>query len=142
YTTATPEGAAYLESWGVPKGATRVTGIPIHPVFSQPKDPVECRRRQGLAEDRPVLLQLAGGFGVGPIEKLFRGLLAIETPLHVVAVAGKNEAIREQLTRVEVPRRHRATVLGFTDQIDELMCAADVVLTKPGGLTSSEVMAR
>jgi processive 1,2-diacylglycerol beta-glucosyltransferase len=143
YTTATPEGAAYLHTWGVPQGATAVTGIPIHPVFSQNKDPRECRRRQGLAEDRPVLLQLAGGFGVGPIEKLYRGLLAIEKPsLHIVVVSGKNEAIRQQLTAIDVPPRHRATVLGFTDQIDELMCAADVVLTKPGGLTSSEVLAR
>jgi processive 1,2-diacylglycerol beta-glucosyltransferase len=142
YTTATPEGAAYLETWGVPRGTTRVTGIPIHPVFSKEKDATECRRRQGLSEDRPVLLQLAGGFGVGPIEKLYRGLLDTPTPLHVVAVAGKNEAIREQLERVEAPERHRATVLGFTDQIDELMCAADVVLTKPGGLTTSEVLAR
>jgi len=41
-----------------------------------------------------------------------------------------------------VPARHRATVLGFTDQIDELMAAADVVVTKPGGLTSSEILAR
>jgi processive 1,2-diacylglycerol beta-glucosyltransferase len=143
YTTATPEGAAYLHSWGVPEASTRVTGIPIHPVFSQEKDPRDCRRRQGLAEDRPVLLQLAGGFGVGPIEKLYRGLLAIESPsLHIVVVSGKNEAIRQQLTGIDVPARHRATVLGFTDQIDELMCAADVVLTKPGGLTSSEILAR
>jgi processive 1,2-diacylglycerol beta-glucosyltransferase len=143
YTTATPEGAAYLHTWGVPRGATAVSGIPIHPVFSQEKDPRECRRRQGLAEDRPVLLQLAGGFGVGPIEKLYRGLVAIEKPsLHIVVVSGKNEAVRQQLTAIDVPARHRATVMGFTDQIDELMCAADVVLTKPGGLTSSEVLAR
>lgn len=142
YTTATAEGAAYLEHWGATPGPVSVTGIPIHPVFSEAKDPAECRRRQALSADRPVVLQLAGGFGVGPIEKLYRGLLEIETPLHVVAVAGKNEAVREQLKQVEVPSRHAATVLGFTDQMDELMCAADLVLTKPGGLTSSEVLAR
>ena len=142
YTTATGEGAAYLEYWGVPADDTRVTGIPIHPVFSEPKDRGECLKRQGLASDRPVVLQLAGGFGVGPIEKLYRGLLALETPLQAVVVAGKNEAAREQLSQVPVPERHRAKILGFTDQMDELMAAADLVLTKPGGLTSSEVLAR
>lgn len=142
YTTATAEGAAYLNSWGVHVECTRVTGIPIHPVFTQKKDRAATRKRQGLSNDRPVLLQLSGGFGVGPIEKLYRGLLALPTPLHVVAVAGKNQATREQLAQVPVPPQHKATVLGFTDQIDELMCAADVVLTKPGGLTSSEVLAR
>src|SRR5438067_565015 len=54
YTTATAEGAAYLHAWGVPAGCTRVSGIPIHPVFSEAKDALACRRRQGLAEDRPV----------------------------------------------------------------------------------------
>ncbi|MFI5378252.1 MAG: glycosyltransferase [Tepidisphaerales bacterium] len=142
YTTATGEGAAFLQSFGVPAQAIRITGIPIHPIFAQAKDPGECRKRQGLATDRPVILQSAGGFGVGPIEQLFRGLLATETPIQLVAVAGKNEAVRRQLEKVEVPSRHKVKVLGFTDQMDELMCAADLVVTKPGGLTTSEVLAR
>src|SRR5262249_15323407 len=61
YFTATEEGARYLHSWGVPATDTTVTGIPIHPVFSKPKDGPECRARHGLANDRPVVLQLAGG---------------------------------------------------------------------------------
>jgi len=93
YTTATDEGAAYLHHWGVPAESIVVTGIPIHPVFSRPKDRGECIKRQGLVGDRPIVLQLAGGFGVGPIEKLFRGLLQIETPAEIVVVAGKNEEV-------------------------------------------------
>ena len=141
YTTATPEGAAYLRHWGV-KSEISVTGIPIHPVFSQPKDRAECPRRQGLIGDRPILLQLAGGFGVGPIEKLFNGILSIEIPLEVVVVTGKNEEMKRDLEQIPIPSRHRAKILGFTDQMDELMCVADVVLSKPGGLTTSEVLAR
>ena len=75
YFTATEEGAAYLRHWGVPAGDVVVTGIPVHPAFSEPKDRTECRRRLGLTGDRPVVLQLAGGFGVGPVEQLFRGIL-------------------------------------------------------------------
>jgi processive 1,2-diacylglycerol beta-glucosyltransferase len=99
-------------------------------------------KRQGLVGDRKIVLQLAGGFGVGPIEKLYRGLLSVQTPIELVVVAGKNEQVREELLRVEVPSRHRAKILGFTDQIDELMAAADLVVSKPGGLTTSEVLAR
>ena len=142
YFTATDEGAAYLRHWGVPAGDVKVTGIPIHPVFSRPKDRAECLARHGLSGDRPVLLQLAGGFGVGPIAELYRAVLAIETPLQVVAVAGRNEALKLQLELIAPPERHRAKVLGFTDQIDELMAAADLVMTKPGGLTTSEALAR
>lgn len=142
YTTATEEGAAYLAHWGVPAADTRVTGIPIHPVFAEPKDRGECLRRHGLAGDRPVVLQLAGGFGVGPIEQLYRGILSVDVPLEVVVVAGKNAKAKAQLEAVKVPRPHRAKVMGFTTEIDELMAAADVVVSKPGGLTTSEVLAR
>jgi processive 1,2-diacylglycerol beta-glucosyltransferase len=142
YTTATDEGAAYLEHWGVPAQSVSVTGIPIHPVFSEPKDRGECLKRHGLVGDRPIVLQLAGGFGVGPIENLFQGVLAIEKPLEIVVVAGKNEKIRRKLEQTLVPTRHRAKIVGFTTEIDELMAAADVVLSKPGGLTTSEVLAR
>jgi processive 1,2-diacylglycerol beta-glucosyltransferase len=142
YFTATEEGARYLHHWGVPKTDTTATGIPIHPVFATPKDRAACCARHGLAGDRPVILQLAGGFGVGPIEQIYRALLDVEVPLEVVVIAGRNESARQQLAKVAPPARHRAQVLGFTTDIDELMAAADLVVSKPGGLTTSETLAR
>src|SRR5437773_8046588 len=66
YFTATAEGALYLRHWGVPKEVDIIaTGIPIHPVFSEPKNRTECLKRQELTGEHPVVLQLAGGFGVG-----------------------------------------------------------------------------
>lgn len=142
YFTATEEGAAYLQHWGVPAGATRVTGIPIHPAFSRPRDRTECIPALGLRGDRPIVLQLAGGFGVGPIEQLFQSLLSIKTPIELVVVAGRNEALKAQLEQAQVPERHQVHVLGFTDRMDELLAVADLVVTKPGGLTTSESLAR
>jgi processive 1,2-diacylglycerol beta-glucosyltransferase len=141
YTTATTEGAAYLTTFGVPRENTTVTGIPIHPVFTKPIDRKACLKAHGLTGDRPIILQLAGGFGVGPIAKLYEGLLAIHKPLEIVVVAGKNEAVKVELEKLLVPARHRAKVMGFTKQIHELMAVADVVMSKPGGLTTSEVLA-
>jgi processive 1,2-diacylglycerol beta-glucosyltransferase len=142
YFTATEEGARYLGSWGVPAADTRATGIPIHPAFARPLDAAEARARLGLSSDRPVVLQLAGGFGVGPIARLYEALLQVEHPLDVVAVAGRNEKVKSELEALPVPPRHRARVLGFTDRIDEWMAAADLVVSKPGGLTTSEALAR
>lgn len=142
YTTATEEGAEYLHHWGVPREHVTITGIPIHPVFSAPKDRSECLRLHGLAEDRPVILQLAGGFGVGPLEKLFGAVLSLERPVQVVVVAGRNVEAKQMLEAMDVPARHRAKIFGFTDRIDELMAGADIIVTKPGGLTSSEALAR
>jgi len=141
FFTATEEGSLYLHSFGVPAETTRITGIPIHTNFAEPKDRTTCLQRQGLIGDRPIVLQLAGGFGVGPVVKLFEHLLRVRQPLEVVVVAGRNEKVRAQLNSVETPQRHRVKILGFTDQIDELMAVADLVMSKPGGLTTSESLA-
>jgi processive 1,2-diacylglycerol beta-glucosyltransferase len=142
YFTATEEGAVNLRQWGIPPEDISVTGIPIHPAFSRPKERSECLARQHLTGDRPIVLQLAGGFGVGPVEQLYHGLLSVERPLEIVVVAGRNEELKRQLQTLPSPERHRAHVLGFTDQMDELLAVADVVVSKPGGLTTSEVLAR
>jgi processive 1,2-diacylglycerol beta-glucosyltransferase len=142
YFTATDEGARYLHSWGVPPGAAAVTGIPIHPVFANPKNRDECRKKHGLRTDGAVILQLAGGFGVGPIVKLYQSLLDVNRPLEVVVVAGRNVEVKTDLELVKPPERHRTHILGFTNEIDELMAAADLVVSKPGGLTTSEALAR
>lgn len=141
YCTATDEGAAYLSHHGVPRQKITVTGIPIHPVFATPKTREQCLRSQGIAGDRPIVLQLAGGFGVGPITKLYQGLLEIPKPLQIVVVAGKNAKVKADLESIATGR-HRAKIYGFTDQMDELMALADLVVSKPGGLTTSETLAR
>jgi processive 1,2-diacylglycerol beta-glucosyltransferase len=142
YFTATEEGAVNLQHWGVPAERTSVSGIPVHPAFSRPKDRAECLARHGLAGDRPVVLQLAGGFGVGPVEQLAQAILGGEAPVELVVVAGRNEELKKRLEALPAPCRHRVKVLGFTTEMDELMAAADVVVTKPGGLTTSEALAR
>ena len=141
YFTATEEGAVYLQSWGVPAEATVATGIPILPVFSQPVDRAALLQKHGLDGDRPVVLQMAGGFGVGPIEKIYQSILKVEIPLQVVTVAGRNEELKKDLQRLRVPEHHKAKVIGFTKEIHELMSVADLVVTKPGGLTTSETLA-
>jgi processive 1,2-diacylglycerol beta-glucosyltransferase len=142
YFTATAEGALYLHSWGVPADATTATGIPVHPVFAKPKDRDACLKKHGLHGDRPVVLQLAGGFGVGPVVKLHLALRTVGRPAELVVVAGRNEKVRAELEALPPSPRHHVKVIGFTHEIDELMAVADLVVSKPGGLTTSETLAR
>ena len=142
YFTATYEGALYLQHWGVPAQDIFPTGIPIHPVFSEYKDRAACVAKHGLDGARAIVVQLAGGFGVGPIEKLFHGLLQAEVPIQLVSIAGRNEKLQADLEKMPVPERHKVKVLGFTKEIDELMNVADLVVSKPGGLTTAETLAR
>ncbi len=141
YCVATDETAVNLQARGVPAGATAVTGIPIHPVFSEPLDHATCTKKHGLAGDRPIVLQLSGGFGFGPIAKIHDAILQIEDPIELVTVTGRNSRARAELEKAKVPSRHLAHVLGFTTEMHELMAAADIVISKPGGLTTAESLA-
>jgi processive 1,2-diacylglycerol beta-glucosyltransferase len=142
YFTATEEGSLYLHSWGIPATDTVATGIPIHPAFSEPKARRDLLARHELVPSQPVILQLAGGFGVGPIEKLYSALLDVQIPIQLLVVTGRNENARKKLAAIACPARHRVKIIGFTQEIDELMAVADLVVSKPGGLTTSEALAR
>src|SRR5213078_1035720 len=87
-------------------------------------------------------LQLAGGLGLGPIEILHRQILSISTPIQLVTVTGRNTTARSAVEKIDRPSRHYRQVLGFTNQMDHIMAAADVIVSKPGGLTTSEALAR
>jgi processive 1,2-diacylglycerol beta-glucosyltransferase len=141
YSTATEEGARYLASWGVEAQRIHVTGIPIHPAFAALPSRDHCRQKLELLGDRPVVLQLAGGFGVGPIRRVHEALLSVERPITLLTICGRNVAIARDLAKAPCPSRHSRQILGFTDAMHELMRASDLVVSKPGGLTSSEALA-
>src|SRR5206468_3096647 len=81
----------------------------------------------------------SGGFGMGPVGKILAELDKVARPLQTVVVAGRNEELRRELAAQD--RRHPTRVLGFVANMHELMAVADLILTKPGGLTSSEALA-
>ena len=144
YFVAREEAAAYLEQTGVPSERISVTGIPVDPVFAVAKDRLEARRRHGLELTLPTLLLSVGGFGLHGAARILEALFAIRRPVQIVAIAGARAEVRARLQRVAAgaPPQHRVHVLGFTTAMDELMAAADLLVGKAGGLTSSEALAR
>ncbi len=104
YFTATEDGALGLSGWGVPGEKIAVTGIPIHPVFAVEKPRGQLLQRHGVSDDRPVVLQVAGGLGLGPIERIYRALLDVQRPMHVIVVTGRNAAARRSSSAWPCPR--------------------------------------
>jgi len=135
-----------LEALGIPPAKIMVTGIPIDPVFIQHKDKQEMRRKHDLAGNRTTILLSAGGFGVGSIDALVAALLPLQHSAQIVAICGRNEELRKRLTRLATRLKPDVNVLikpfGYTTDMDELMAASDLVLGKPGGLTTSEALAK
>lgn len=146
YFVAIDEARVYLEVLGIPAEKITVSGIPIDPVFAVKKDQQEMRAKHGLAPDRTTILLSAGGFGVGSVDALVHSLLPLQHRSQVVAICGRNEELKQRLTKLAARAKPDATVLlkpfGYTKEMDELMTASDLVLGKPGGLTTSEALAK
>jgi processive 1,2-diacylglycerol beta-glucosyltransferase len=146
YFVAIDETRAHLEELGVPPSKVTVSGIPVDPVFARSKDRLAMREKHGLRRDGTVILSSAGGFGVGRVDDLMSSLLKIRHPAQVIAICGRNEELHAKLSRQasELPADARVTlkVVGYTTEMDEYMAASDLVVGKPGGLTTSEALAR
>jgi processive 1,2-diacylglycerol beta-glucosyltransferase len=145
YFVALDETRVHLVELGIPPEKISVTGIPIDPVFAIPKDKREMRAKQGLRADGPVLLISAGGFGVGPIERLMLSLTKLRHEAQVIAICGRSAELKQRVERTVAKAtgsRVTVKVVGYTTEMDEYMTAADVVVGKPGGLTTSEALAK
>jgi processive 1,2-diacylglycerol beta-glucosyltransferase len=146
YFVAIDEARAYLEALGIPAEKITVSGIPIDPVFALKKDKLEMRRKHGLAPDLPTILLSAGGFGVGSVEALIASLTPLRHRAQIVAICGRNKELKSRLGKMASAMKSKGGLqvkpLGYTEEMDELMTASDVVLGKPGGLTTSEALSK
>ena len=147
YLAATDEVAFRLRARGVPPGRIHVTGIPVMPAFSDPDVPAlshdACATELGLDPSRPVLLMASGGAGVGDLASMVERVLLLggDSGLQVIAVAGRNAETHQKLQALAARHPGRVVAIGFTSEMHKLMAAADLVVTKPGGLTVSECVA-
>jgi processive 1,2-diacylglycerol beta-glucosyltransferase len=139
YCVAAEATKARLVARGAAAEDVVVTGIPISAKFSSKLNAKAVRKSLGLRDDLPVLLVPSGGFGMGPLGDILTQLDKVERPFQSVVVTGRNEELRRELAAQD--RKHPTHVLGFATNMHELMAVADLLITKPGGLTSSEALA-
>jgi processive 1,2-diacylglycerol beta-glucosyltransferase len=147
YFVALDETRLHLEKLGIPANKITVSGIPIDPVFSEEKSKREMRDKHGLRPDVTTILLSAGGFGVGPMEHILRSLINdLQSPAQVIALCGRNAKLKhrvDQLTATIAPGSLLSIKsVGYTSEMDEYMTASDILLGKPGGLTTAEALAR
>jgi processive 1,2-diacylglycerol beta-glucosyltransferase len=126
---------------GVTEDRIRVTGIPVDLRFAARGDRRAERSALGLAPHRPTVLVMGGNYGLGPLEDAVHALRRLPLGLQLVVVCGNNRALLRKMNRHFGEDRH-VRVLGLTRSVHRLMDAADLLISKPGGLTTSEALAK
>ncbi len=142
YCVASDEVAYRLADRGVPHGRIAVTGIPVMPQFAQPLERAVCAAELGLPAEKFTALMMAGGAGVGALDTLAARLLDLPGDHQLIALAGKNAELLGKLRALAQRHPGKLFPLGFTTTVERVMTAADLVITKPGGLSVSECLAK
>lgn len=130
-----------LVSRGINPERIHVTGIPVNLKFERFIDGKETISKLGLFSDRKTILLMGGAYGVlGRIKEVCRNLAEMEYPVQLIVVCGQDKKLYNELSNMVGKTRNPVVVLGFVKNIEELMAAADVMITKAGGLIVSEAL--
>jgi processive 1,2-diacylglycerol beta-glucosyltransferase len=140
YCVAADEVGHEFVARGIPRERVVVTGVPLRPEFAAPIDAGEARRALQVPATAVVVLVMAGSHGtVGRLPDVVQTLGRLPGPVRGLVIAGHDAALADRLRRIAAGSPTR--VLGYTDNVRLLMAAADVLVTKAGGMTLAEAMA-
>ena len=115
-------------------------GIPINPKFAQSGDKKAMRVKYGLDADKFTVLIMSGSMGYGKIEDTLAALDVVGVDFQMLVVCGHNQPAKDSIDKMYFNKK--VVTFGFVPFVDELMDAADCIITKPGGLSTSEALAK
>jgi processive 1,2-diacylglycerol beta-glucosyltransferase len=129
-----------LRQLGVDQSKIRVTGIPIRPMFTQEFNRPTLQKKMGLDPNKLTLLVMSGGNAIGPMAEVLKTLGRFGEKFQIIAITGHNQKSFLQLQEVFQEMSINGQVLGFVDNVHEYMAAADLLISKAGGLTVTEAI--
>jgi processive 1,2-diacylglycerol beta-glucosyltransferase len=126
---------------GVARNRIRVTGIPIDPRFGETEDPLPLRARMRFHSHKKTILVMGGSHGLGSLDNVVEALKTIPMSFQTIVVCGRNKSLQRRILQA-VRGEEGFQILGYVRDMSGLMAAADLVVTKPGGLSTSEALAK
>ena len=143
YLVASEEARLQLIDYGVPAERIKVSGMPVHPKFAYPGEEAAqaARKALGLDPEKFTVFVNAGWEGGGNIPQIFRELVRGELPVQAIFLAGRNEALKADAESLAEVAQFPIKVIGYSEQVEQLMSAANVMISKLGGLTTFEAFA-
>ena len=147
YYVATEDAAWTLKSHGMPAARIAVTGIPVMPGFAAAGKRNAAAKKLGCAPGTFTIMILSGGYGIGVVDDLVSSLAGFlgsygMKRFQVLVVCGKNRKLYDKLKRLRYPGNVEARLYEYISFVETLMECADVLVTKSGGLTVSEALAK
>ncbi len=142
YVVSNEDAKADLVGWGIPADIVKVMGIPVEPVFSRKLDRSAMRDKVGLDKDVFTVLVIGGGFGVGPIEAIVKEMGMVSGAVQAIVICGHNKTLQDKIADIAGSMKIKVKVLGFVDNVYEYMSASDILISKSGGITVSESLAK
>lgn len=134
--------ARKLSLSGVSTQRIKVSGIPIDPAFALRQDRPTILTQIGLDTKLPTILVMGGGQGLGPIKEIVWQLNKIRASLQLIILAGTNKRLFNWLNSKLRYLKKKVLIYSYVDNVHTLMRSSDIVITKPGGLTSAEAMSQ
>lgn len=124
---------------GINKSCVLPLGIPIDPKFASSLKKEEARERLEI-EDKRTVLVMSGSMGYGKVGRMVKQLDNSDMDFQIISVCGNNQKLKKQIDKMK--KKHKIYNYGFTDKVNIMMDAADCIITKPGGITTSEALAK
>ena len=143
YLVASEDARRQLIDYGVAPERIKISGLPVHPKFAYPGEEAAqaARRALGLDPEKFTVFVNAGWIGGGNIPQIFRELVHGELDVQAIFLAGKNEDLRVAAESIALEAPFPIKVIGYSDEVEKLMSAANVMISKLGGLTTFEARA-
>lgn len=142
YITPSDEVSWRLVKKGVSPEKVRAFGIPIDPKFGEEIKKHEIFQKLNLKPNLPIALIMGGGQGLGPLKTIIKSLDKFEKRIQEIVVAGTNKKLFNSIKKKLKKYKNRVLLLGYVDNVNELMGISDFIITKPGGLTTAEALAK
>lgn len=124
---------------GIPEERVKTFGIPIQTKFSHKISASEARATLGI-EDKNTIFVMSGSMGHGNVCRIIKQLNKMDLDFQILSVCGNNHSLKKKIDSLKINKK--IYNYGFVDNVDIMMDASNCIITKPGGLTISESMAK
>ncbi|MDD4899785.1 MAG: glycosyltransferase [Candidatus Omnitrophica bacterium] len=142
YISPSDEVTNRLKDKGIPESKIRTFGIPFDNKFNFPVDTARVFAQYGLNPQKPTVLIMGGGHGLGPLNEIVRSLEKVSADIQEIVVTGVNTRLYKAVENEIKKCRKKIVLLGFVNNIHELMSISDLIITKPGGITTAEALTK